>query len=392
LKNLLIALAALALVAAVVYFAVGGDFSALGLPQLAPAATSTRSDPVLPAITTRQSGKLMADAKVVPVRTATLNAPAAGIVESVTVAEGDKVKAGQVLVRWTRARQEATVAQAEAALRRAQARLVEAKAGPRAPEIVAAEASLAAAQAALQRLQEGPEESQLIAARADLANAEAVLQQAQAAYDKVRGSPDIASRPESLQLQQATNSRNAAKARLDSLQSRPSPAAVAAAEADIKRAQAQLDLVKLGPRAETIAVVETEVLVSTAEVNQAKVSLAETEIRAPFDASVVAVLAGVGEYSLLGAPMVRLADLSAWLIETDDVTELDIVRISEGDKVTITFDGISGLELAGQVLRIKAVGETKQGDVTYTVVIKPDQVDNRLRWNMTASVAFDVKE
>jgi hypothetical protein len=36
------------------------------------------------------------------------------------------------------------------------------------------------------------------------------------------------------------------------------------------------------------------------------------------------------------------------------------------------------------VVRIKPLGVEKLGDVTYTVVIQPDEQDARLRWKMTA--------
>jgi HlyD family secretion protein len=90
-------------------------------------------------------------------------------------------------------------------------------------------------------------------------------------------------------------------------------------------------------------------------------------------------------------PVVQLADVSNWQIETDDLTELSIVRVSVGDAVAITFDAIPDLELAGKVVRIKSFGENKQGDITYTVIIQPNQQDERLRWNMTASVAIEPK-
>jgi HlyD family secretion protein len=41
------------------------------------------------------------------------------------------------------------------------------------------------------------------------------------------------------------------------------------------------------------------------------------------------------------------------------------------------------------VTRIKGFGENKQGDITYTVVVKPKVQDARLRWNMTAAVSID---
>jgi HlyD family secretion protein len=85
---------------------------------------------------------------------------------------------------------------------------------------------------------------------------------------------------------------------------------------------------------------------------------------------------------------VRLADLSAWQIETSDLTELNIVRVREGSQAAVTFDAIPGLELLGRVSHIRALGENKQGDITYTVTIRLDRQDPRLRWNMTASVTM----
>ena len=80
----------------------------------------------------------------------------------------------------------------------------------------------------------------------------------------------------------------------------------------------------------------------------------------------------------------QLADLATLQVETDDLTELNVVRVQEGAPATVTFDALPGLTLTGKVVRIKPLGENKQGDMTYTVVIQPDQLDDRLRWNMTA--------
>jgi HlyD family secretion protein len=87
--------------------------------------------------------------------------------------------------------------------------------------------------------------------------------------------------------------------------------------------------------------------------------------------------------------MIQIADLSTWQIETTDLTERNIVRVREGSQATVTFDSISGLELPGIVSRIRALGEAKQGDITYVITIKLNQQDPRLRWNMTASVTIE---
>jgi HlyD family secretion protein len=78
--------------------------------------------------------------------------------------------------------------------------------------------------------------------------------------------------------------------------------------------------------------------------------------------------------------------MSAWQIETEDLTELSVVQIREGDPARITFDALPDFELPGVVERIKPLGKNRQGDIVYTIVVKPTTWDERLRWNMTASV------
>jgi HlyD family secretion protein len=457
----------------------------------APAAEPEVTAEEIPIV--RDSGGIVADAVVVPVRDAQLSLATAGIVAEVLVAEGDQVEAGQVLVRLDSARQEAAVAQAEAQVLRAQSALAELRAGarpeeidaaqaavelaraqltrveegarpeevaaaeaalaaaqatlqkvqdgPRAEEIEAAEAALAAAQATLDKVLEGPREGELVAARADVANAEAALRQAQAAYDRVKNEPNIAARPESLQLEQATNAYNAASSRLEALLAGASAADIdaaragveraqaqvdalkaaaqaadidaaqagidqaqahldaltaparnsdlAAAQAEIRRAQAQLKLIEAGARAETIAAVEADLAAAEAALKLSQVALADTMLEAPFAGTVASLDTKVGEQVMPGVPVVWLADLSEWQVETDDLTELRVVDVAVGAPASITFDAIPDLELPGRVVRIGSMGENRMGDITYTVVVAPDEHDDRLRWGMTAMVTIE---
>jgi hypothetical protein len=67
---------------------------------------------------------------------------------------------------------------------------------------------------------------------------------------------------------------------------------------------------------------------------------------------------------------------------------VNIARVREDSQAAVTFDAIPDLELLGRVSHIRALGENKQGDITYTITIKLDRQDPRLRWNMTATVAM----
>ena len=383
---------------------------------------------------------VIAEAAVVPARHAALSLSASGIVAEVLVDEGETVEEGQVILRLWDAHQQAAVAQAEAGLESARAQLAGLEAGPRAQEIAtaqanldaaiarlgrledgaraedisAAKAALVAADASLQHLFDGPDEHARIAAEADLANAEAALHRAQAAYDQVSARADIAMLPQSLELQVATNNYEAAKARYDALFADPGddlvanaraaveqaqanldrlmkPATeneLAEAEAVVRQAQAQLDLVLAGIRKEEIAAAEALVAEAEAAVQQARASLADTELRAPFSGTIADSYVKAGEQVVAGVPVVELADLSAWQVETGDLTELDVVRVQDGDQVSVSFDAIEDLEIAGQVVRIDEIGRDWLGDITYEVTVQLDEQDARLRWNMTAVVSI----
>ncbi len=426
-RKLIIGIIAAAIVAA-------GAFASLTLLGLF--ASTAAAEEVAPAtqVAVPSANRIIVEGQLVPVQSVALSLSTVGRVAEVSVAEGATVEQGQVLVRLEAGRQQAAVAQAQANLDRATARLSELQAGALPQEIVSveaavdgaqarldrlqseedvrgAEAAVANAQAALARLQEGVSGDQLTAARADLANAEAARNQAQAAYDRVAGLPDIGARPESLALQQATNAYNAAAARLADLQRGSSPADIAgararvaqaqaaldalkaarpadlaAAEAELRRSQAQADLVVYGARSETRAAAEADVAAANAALAQAQIALAETELRAPFAGTVAQLEIAVGEQAT--GPVLVLADLGNWRVETTDLTELDVVDVAEGAAVTVTFDALPDETFSGTVERIRALGQSQKGEISYTAVVKLDRADPRLRWNMTAAVEF----
>jgi HlyD family secretion protein len=307
------------------------------------------------------------------------------------------------------------VESARAALDAAQAQLAKLQQGPRTEDIAAAGASVAIAQAQLKQVQEGASPEQLEAAQADLDNAQAVLKLRQADYDRVAYQPGVGARPESIALEQATNTYRAAKARYDELAKGPTASAIGlskahvqeaaarliaakavarqadldAAKAEIRRAQAQLDLVQAGARPESIAAAQADVDAAQAALDEARAALNETEVRAPFAGVVASLGVHEGEQVVPGTPVARVGDLSAWELETTDLTELSIVNVRAGARAVITFDALPGVQLTGYVARIKQFGENKQGDITYMVVVKPNQQDERLHWNMTASVSIE---
>jgi len=75
-------------------------------------------------------------------------------------------------------------------------------------------------------------------------------------------------------------------------------------------------------------------------------------------------------------------------VETSDVTELEVVNVQEGQKISFTADALPDVTMNGVVTEISQSSYTQNGDVIYTVKIDADKVDPRVRWGMTVEVVF----
>jgi len=164
---------------------------------------------------------------------------------------------------------------------------------------------------------------------------------------------------------------------------------VAAAQAGVEAAEAELAQITANPDSGALARAAAGIARAELAIKQAQHAIDLAVLTAPFAATITSLDLKVREYVAAGTPVVQLADVSGWRIETSDLTELSVVGVKEGDPVTVTFDAIPGLELPGKVDRIKGFGENRLGDITYKVVVDPGKQDARLRWNMTATVSID---
>ena len=157
----------------------------------------------------------------------------------------------------------------------------------------------------------------------------------------------------------------------------------------MREAQAQLDKLLSGTRPELLAQAEANVGVATASLQQQLVALSKLELRAPFTGTVASLDIALGEQVTLGNPILRLADLSQLQIETDDLTELQVVHIQEGGSAQVTFDALPDLTVEAKVIGIRPYGENSLGDIVYRATLSLEEPDLRLRWNMTAAVTFN---
>jgi HlyD family secretion protein len=140
--------------------------------------------------------QIVAEAKVVPVRSAQLSFAAAGTITEVLVQLGDHVFAGQPLARLDARRLRAALAQAQADLAQAQASDRELRAGAGPGDLAAAEAQLRQAQAQLRQVSGE-------VTPADLTAAQAALQQAKAQLARLQAGPSAEQRAGEAALQES---------------------------------------------------------------------------------------------------------------------------------------------------------------------------------------------
>jgi len=344
-------------------------------------------------------------------REAQLSLGVSGIVQEVHVRQGTEVQTGDVLVQLDTAALERAVAQAEqnliiqeanlaelfngasdedlassrAAVQSAEANLERVQAGAQPKDVEAAQASLDAAEAAYMELLNGPSGSSVAQAEANLRNAEAKLQQAQASYDTVSWRSDIGRLPQSLELEQATNSYDVALAAYDAAIEGPSADQIQLASADSQLAQAEAQLAALleGSSATRVSIAEAQVEQARISLEEARENLAKASLLAPFDGVVTAVHVAEGELAAgLAAELVDTKSLEVVL----NVDEVDIGELAVGQPAIITLETWPGEEIQGEVVSIAPKSSEGMGAiVSYEVRLSLGDTELPVLIGMTAN-------
>ena len=222
---------------------------------------------------------------------------------------------------------------------------------------------------------------------------ETVLRAEQDLSDAEDALVEFLAEPHSLKVDVAQAELSNAQASLEALMAWADPLELARVETRLESATSDVSELEAGrspldvtQSEAAVAVARAEVALAEAGVALARASGQTRELRASFSGTVVSVNADVGEHVPAGAIVVRLADMSAWRIETRDLDEPTVASFREGDRVVVTFDALGDLELAGSVARVGQLGERRQGLVIYTAEIDLDDRNDQLRWNMTAAI------
>lgn len=116
----------------------------------------------------------------------------------------------------------------------------------------------------------------------------------------------------------------------------------------------------------------------------------QTTLVAPFTATVVSVEVQPGEYVNPGQVIFVLAKLDGLLIETTDLSELDVASVQIGQPAMVYVEALNE-EFPGTVTAISPISGTIGGDVVFKVTIKLDEQPQALLWGMSADVEINVE-
>ena len=371
----------------------------LGLAACAnqPAATpaGTASTPAVAG-----NGETIAEGHIKPVHAADLSFMAPGVVDQINVKISDHVKKGDVLARLSNFDQAtAQISAANLELTQAQQaydELVRTEGLGRADAWSAymkAQIDRAEAQRKWEDLNLDDIESRIEDAKADVQDRQQDLKDAQEDFDKYKDLDKDNSKRKSAEdkLETAQNDYNEGVRKLEQItRERDSVRAVLdAATATEAEAKHSYDESLDGPNKEKLALATSRLDNAKAQLAAAQDALNNFQIIAPFDGVVAEVAVEIGQQVTAQTRAVSVIDSSAWMIETTDVTELEVVRIAEGQRVTFTADALPDVTMDGIVREVSQSSYTLSGDVIYTVRIQADKVDPRVKWGMTVEVSFE---
>jgi HlyD family secretion protein len=352
---------------------------------------------------TASADTMIAEGHLVPSRNQYMAFPAGGKVAQILVKRGDQVKQGQVLVSQAdRQQAQAALAAAQLALTSAQQafdslnRTADLGRGQAWQAYIDAQKKRAEAQLDWDQLDQSAIQTDIDNAQSDVTTRKSDLDDAQKDFNKYADlAKDNATRKNYEQkLRTAQTDYDKAVQKLEDLTNARDRihAVLIAAENAETEAKRTYQNSQNGPDSDKLALAQAQLDNAKAQVAAAQDALDNFDLKAPFDCTVMDI--NVTENQMVGPETwaVAIADTSQWYVDTSDLNELDVVKVSVGQKVDITADALPGVKMSGVVEEIGQTPKSQGTDVLYRIHIRLDNPDTLLRWGMTMEVTSNTQK
>ena len=288
--------------------------------------------------------------------------------------EGNRVRAGELLVSLEEFDLGARRAEAEAHLAAKQAERDRLKNGFRAEEVAQAKAKVDRLTALAKKLRDGPRAEEIQAARAKVGLATAQLDRARKTYDRLAPyfmakGDDQTTRPvrredfdrAEEELKVAEKNKEVYEQELQLLVKGTRAEDIAAATAELEEAREAYNLVRHGYRAEDIRQAEAAVQAAESALKAVEAQLRELQIVAPVSGVIEAVELQPGDLVSPGAPVLSLLDTSRLWVRA--YVPEDCLQLKLNDEVTVTVDSFPGEEFRGRIGFISSQAEFTPNNV-----------------------------
>ena len=321
-----------------------------------------------------------------------------GRIARIYVDEGDRVRAGQVLVQLETTDYRASVTQAQAGVHAAATRLAQAQSGATLQEtqsstaVQQAQAALSAARDRLAIVRQGARRQEVAMAHSQVAQAKASHDNALANLNRMK-SLLTAGAVAQQQVDAAQTGYEVAKAQYEAAQQQASlvaegarPEEVQTAEAGVRQAEEALRLAQASVsindvRRQDVAAARAGLEQARALLVQARDNLSRTSITSPLDGYVIDRFVDVGETVGPGAGKITLAQISSVYFEAL-VSENAVARVHPGQPVQVRADALPGRLFRGAVARV--VPAARLGTRNFRVKVRLDNPGAVLRPGMFA--------
>ncbi len=130
-----------------------------------------------------------------------------------------------------------------------------------------------------------------------------------------------------------------------------------------------------------------EIAAAEANVQALENTINQSRIIAPFDGTVTDISAVSGQRVSSGDTAVRIDNLDNLVVDVA-VSEVDINKVSEGQKAAVTFDALPEKEYEGEVSAISAAGSDDSGVVEFNVTVKILNADADVKPGFTSVVSI----
>jgi multidrug efflux pump subunit AcrA (membrane-fusion protein) len=350
-----------------------------------------------------------ATGKVLPDQWALMSMSVGGVVDEILVAEGETVKKGDVILRLDGTDQmRSLVKAAEVGLISAQQQLQDFYDHQ---DIDLANMEMALAQAN-QELDDANDnrgrkeyrrsnDTTLDGLRADVVVAEQAVKDAEEYYsyfEEHKGADDPDRARALSALVDVKKARDKAVYNLNYALGYPDAEDVAEADARVMIAEAtvayyteELEKLQNGPDPDMEALLKAQIENAEAQLVAAQENLANLELSAPFDGTVGKHYMRVNEWVTPGAPVVSFGNLENFMIETTDLSEIDVAQVKLDATAKVTFDALPDVVSTAHVIYISPKADEGTG-VNYTLRLALDEIPEGLKWGMTAFVDVEVSE